>query len=1510
MDKTLKKEPKVGNTSIIKPKHNHEGYYDRLDRLSFSITVLLIQLYKYSSFLYDTVKLKVKCHTQDHSFSFIIEHLVSDKETFISIHRQVKSKIERSVQSFAKPIKLKAEVHWITEADEANASYICHLDTDIYKNIPDVRFSSTPDSFFHIVFLKADAHYKMLAKQVLKNSSCRIEDLTYLPKDQLNEIESVAYGSDDKQLSNALIHELFEQTAEQHPDNIAVIYNKQSLTYKEVNTRANQLAQYLIKNGVNPGDFIGVLLDRSPEIYITILGILKAGAAYVPLDSDFPEDRIKFILEDASVRLLISSHLFNENYKDFPGKILDTNHDMDEIYADSESTGNPKVPINAKSPAYVIYTSGTTGQPKGVIISHASGSNLIQVEKKIFNLSEEDRVLQGFSVAFDASIEEIWLAFSSGATLFPVDKKVMCSVSDITEFIQRNGITVFSTVPTVLSMIEAPVPPSLKLLILGGEACSDDQLNRIGHNGLRIVNTYGPTEATVIATCADFHPEEKITIGKPITNYAVFITDDYQRLVPPGVPGELCIAGKGVATGYLNRNPLSREKFIKPPFEIRKGFQSRIYRTGDLARYNAQGQLEFLGRIDSQVKLRGFRIELSEIETLIRQFSNVKNAVVEVKKDKQGIERLIAYIILKNRSDQFNETKCKDFLKAKLAPYMVPALFVTMKDFPTLASGKVDRKSLPFPEHQYNNNGNSIDQPSNSREKDVHAVWKKYFAPQPVSVKDNFFLDLGGHSLLAAEVVSELRTNQNFSHLSVEDIYENPTIKKLAKLKKEADYKENGQINGISQSRYIPSRIKHFWCGLVQFFSLYFMFGFNVFMDVTGYLVFFYLYYNGYTWLTCVTLALASAVITYPIIILTAVILKWLILGRIKAGRYKLWGWFYIRWWFVQTLIQSLHLDHLGGTPILPWIYRMMGMQIGKNVHLQTGHFASFDLTTIGDGTSINEDAILSGFSVKNGFLHIGSITLGKNCFVGTRSVINENAEMKDNARLEDLSLLISKTSVPSGETWKGSPAQFNSITTPIKPPLPHNEISRIGVAILYATLVFILPMITFISFVPGIFLLVQFNPLQQPLIYLTILPVVGASFIILLTTEVVLLKWLLLGRMKSGTYAVHGNYYIRNWIVNQLLKISMEHVGQLHATLHVAPWYRALGMKIGKFVELSTASTSTPDLIQLTNESTIADEVSLGSPHIESGWMTVQPVKIGRRSFIGNSGVAPTGTILGDNSLVGVLSIAPENEKSGQNNSTWFGSPAILFPKREESPGFTEERTYKPSFRLRLARGTFELLRITFPPSGFIFVTVALIAFVFELWPLIGLVPALILLPIVFAAASGILLLGVALIKWIVMGRYNPFVKPLWSNFVWRLEFVNALYEFMATPLILKMLQGTPFLPWYLRLLGSKIGNACYIDTTGFLEWDLVEIGDHVALGEHCVMQSHLFEDRILKASRFKIGNNCSIGAASVVLYDTCMENDSHLDSLSLLMKGETLPAKTEWEGIPASRKRVKRFS
>src|SRR5215813_12754400 len=1297
-----------------------------------------------------------------------------------------------------------------------------------------------------------------------------------------------------------LLHEIFEAQADARPENAAVVFGREETTYAGLESRANRLARHLRSRGVGRGSLVAMLLRRSVDAYAAILGILKSGAAFVPIDPEYPTDRVAYILEDSGAGALVTSADFARRHAAFDGGVVCVDADRDAIAAEKPSRlTREEVGASPQDLCYIIYTSGSTGRPKGVMIEHRNARSLVQAEGHIYATRSEDRVYQGASLAFDLSVEEVWLAFHAGATLVAATPEMERAGPDLSRLLTESGVTVLSCVPTLLSML-AEDAPTLRLLIFGGESCPEWLVARWARSGRRLVNTYGPTETTVIATYAELLPGKPVTIGHAVPGYRVYLLDDELRPAPRGEAGEICIGGAGVARGYVGLPDETRARFVPDPFAPA---DARVYRSGDLGRLDANGNIEFLGRVDGQVKIRGFRVELTEIESALLQADGLRAAACAVREDVAGIQQLVGYVV--PGASPVDEERLRSHLRSQLPAYMVPALIETVTDLPRLSSGKLDRASLPAPRTRRAAKV-AAGRPLTITERRIAKVWKDLFSPLPVSLDDHFFHDLGGHSLLAARMVSMLRKNPRFARLSVTDVYERPTIASLASALDAATpgSKRSGAEASTASVDVVPtSGRRHFLASVLQSVGLYFVFGLKGLQWITPYLVFFLLIEHDLPVYESAAWAAVSEMAVFPLLVLFAVTTKWLVLGRVRPGRYPLWGWYYLRWWFAQAVVASVPADYLAGTPLLPLFYRLLGSRIGRDVYIGTERLAAFDLISIGDGACVDDDVSLFGQTIEGVELVIGPVTVGRKCYVGTRSVLREGAVMEDGARLEDLSLLPSGARIPAGETWAGSPARRVPVSNPAPfPPPARGPLRRAAIAALYAALVIVMPILLLGAFVPGMALLIHLDLVEQPLVYLAAAPLVGASFVILITTELVLLKWLLVGRVRPGTYPLHGGFYVRNWMADQLRALSHSTLGPLHATLYMAPWYRLLGAKLGRFVELSTATAMMPDLLEIEDGGTVADEASLGAGRVECGWMTVAPTRIGRRAFVGNSAVVPAGAEIGDGSLVGVLSLAPPPTGEGASpGATWLGSPPRLLPRREASACFTDGRTYCPPRRLVLTRAAVELLRITLAPAGFILVTAAVITATLRLWHSVGAGPTLGLLPLVYGACCAIAVVAVALVKWIVVGRYRPFVRPLWSAFVWRLEFVNALFEFFATPLALLALQGTPLLPWYFRLLGARIGRRVYMHTTGVLEWDLVEVGHRVALNDNCVLQTHLFEDRVLKGSRLSIGEDCAVGAGSVLLYDSKMEDGARLDAISLLMKGETLPTGTAWAGLPA---------
>ena len=1309
----------------------------------------------------------------------------------------------------------------------------------------------------------------------------------------------IYHTADPDLMRGELLHELFEQQASARPGSLALVCAGQEITYGELDRRANQLARFLRGRGVGRGDCVGLWLPRSIEAIVSLLAVLKAGAAYVPLDPEFPPERVGFILSDCRARALVTTSRSGALADSFPAEVVLVDRLQEAIEArNCERLSRAETGLAPEDLCYVIYTSGTTGKPKGVQVEHRSVCHLVRAEGKLFQVQPADRVYQGFSLAFDASVEEVWLAFYAGATLVVATAEMVRSGTALSRMLAEAGVTVLSCVPTLLAMMEDDVP-TVRLLILGGEACPPDLVKRWWKPTRRIVNTYGPTEATVIATAAECHPAKPVTIGRPISNYLACILDERLQPVPPGVPGELCLGGIGLARGYLGRPELTAEKFIrvaegeKPP--------ERFYRTGDLARWSPDHEIEFLGRIDTQVKIRGFRVELAEIEAVLLECPGVQAAAAALREDEPGRQQLVAYIVPCS-NEPFDEKAVRAILRARLPVYMVPAILEPLPQLPTLAAGKVDRKRLPPPRCRLSERRDDIARPRTGGERQITAVWEKLFAPSPVSLTDDFFLDLGGHSLLAVRMVSALRGNPTFAEISVLDVYQQPTIEKLAA---KFENRRRPKSQTVKEDFHPTAPWRHFLCGAAQFISLFFILTFFALQWLTPYLTYTILIEEEYGFLEAILGAFASLILFYPIMVVIPIVVKWLLIGRYTPGEYPLWGWFYFRWWFATTVEAAVPVGYLTGTPLLNIYLRLMGAKIGRNVHLATDSFASYDLLSIGDDSSVNADSNLLGYTVERGRLKLGTITIGKACFVGARAAVREDTVMEDESALEDLSMLPPGATIPRGETWLGSPAR-NRPASAVRAPMP--AASRPGASrrfwfgVLHGIGLLIFPALVVSALFPGIVMMNKLNYLDPYYWYLLLAPLAGLSFIVLLALEIVVVKWLLLGRVKPGTYPLHSFYYLRKWFADQTMDLSLDILGPLYASVYLTPWYKLLGAKLGRGAEVSTASFISPDLLSIGDESFIADSVSLGAPLIRGGRMVLGRNHIGRRSFIGNSAMLPPGTVIGDSVLIGCLSAPPPDPRDAlREDSTWMGSPPIFLPQRQKSALFPAETTFEPTPRLRILRATIEFIRVITPSTCFIILISLMFSALLLLRDFFSLPQTLLFVPVFYLgcalAAAG---LTIAL-KWLLVGHYRPGEKPLWSTFVWRNELLNALHEHLAEPFLIGPLTGTPFVCWYLRLLGARIGRRVYMETTDFSEFDLVHIGDEAALNADCTIQTHLFEDRVMKLDAIEICARCKVGAASLVLYGTQMAEGAALGDLSLLMKGEALPPWTNWQGIPA---------
>ncbi len=1297
------------------------------------------------------------------------------------------------------------------------------------------------------------------------------------------------------------LHQFFEEQATTRPDQVALVALSGKMTYAEVDEAANRLAHALRARGVSRNQPVGMLLPRSADVYVTLLAILKAGAGYVPLDPEYPAERIGYILGDCGAAALVTVSSLAARAAGFAGTVILLDEQADELTQQPATRLTPaETGVRPDDLAYIIYTSGSTGKPKGVMIEHRNVCNLVQVERELFQVRPEDRVFQGFSIAFDASVEEVWLAFASGATLIVGTHEMVHAGPALARMLTDIRITVLSTVPTLLLMQDDDIP-TVRLLIVGGEACPPDLVQRWARPGRRMVNTYGPTEATVICTAGDLVPGKPVTIGKAVPTYEIVLLGEDLRPVASGQPGELYIGGVGVARGYVGRPELTAERFIANPLPDRRGGE-RLYRSGDLGRWTAEGEIEYLGRADSQVKLRGFRIELSEIENVLLECAGVKAAAVTVHTDAAGTQQLVGYLVTRDGQEP-DEDPIRAHLRARLPPYMVPALLETLPGLPTLPSGKVDRRSLPAPRPRAPKArpGKESPPPRTELEKQLLAVWEELFAPQPVTIRDDFFLDLGGHSLLAARMVSQLRRSGNLSDVAVPDLYRYPTVEALANYLERRRQLPDDLPAGPGTGFRPSSPAAHFWCGFFQLFALYVVFAFESLQLMVPYTIFTEALSAGYPMLVCLVIGLGTLLATYPLMLALAVVIKWVVIGRFQPGKYPLWGVYYFRWWFVRSILATAPHWFLVGTPLLNIYYRLLGARIGKDVHLETDEALAFDLLSIGDETHVGPGTVLSGCTVEGGLLRIEPVIVGKRCAIGTQCVLRPGATLGDDVVVEDLSMVRSGIRIRSGKRRAGSPAApVPAQAAP--PPYRPTRRQKAAFALLGGVCFFLFPLLLLLPSFPGMVLLHTLSEAWGGFWYVALAPVVALMFVILFCLEIIALKWLVMGRMKPGRYPAYGGFHRRKWFLDHLLDMSLSVVNPLYASRYTPPYLRLLGARIGKGAEISTASGISPDLLVIGAESFIADSVALGASRIEGGYLEAAETRIGTRTFIGNSAFIPAGSVVGDDCLIGCLSTLPrtlgESQRSG---AAWLGSPAFSLPRRQQSTAFPVEQTFRPTRRLRVLRTLIEAARILIVPTGFVVLTCFLVAGVEALLTVLSAWQVALLFPLLFVAAG---LAGCAFaiaLKWALMGRYKPRERPLFSPFVWGTELVTCVAESLAADYLVGTLVGTPYACMYFRLMGARIGKRVFLDTTDLTEFDLVEIGDEAAVNDDCTLQTHLFEDRVMKMSYVRIGARCSVGGNTLVLYDSQMGEESALEDLSLLMKGETLPPGTSWTGIPA---------
>lgn len=1295
-------------------------------------------------------------------------------------------------------------------------------------------------------------------------------------------------------LRDETLADIFRHSATFYANRTALIFQDKQLTYAQLNRWSDAVALQLSQNGIVPGNKVGIWHKRGLELHVAILGIVKAGAAYVPVDREMPAERVELVMTEVQASACISEDKLN---LDCPLLAVPP------MPAATENISITQGPVPDDG-AYVLYTSGSTGKPKGIAIGHRQICHLIRSEQTVLNIRDTDRVYQGFSVSFDMWCEETWISYFAGAAIWVADSTTSKSIDELSAVLKLQRITILHAVPSLLAVMDDDIP-TLRLVNAGGEACTQQVLNRWGAKPEReFFNSYGPTETTVSATFAALRAGDEITIGDPLPNYHMAVVDEQLSLTPVGELGELVISGPGLAAGYVNLPELTRQKFIPKPQSLTDLPGDFIYRTGDAALIKPDGTIDLHGRFDDQIKLRGYRIELGEIEVRLNAFEGVSSAVVAVKKDVNEQEHLVGYVVLKD-IPAINEARFRAELGKVLPTYMIPSAIVTLPEMPRMPSGKINRKALPIPAQFFiaaEDDSEPVDMNA-STEARFYATLHKIFPNKVIEPEMDFFNDLGGHSLLAAAFVSRLRRDSGIPHASLKDVYMHRPLKTLMATweSKVVEEKEARLFNRIPNWRF-------YTCWVAQTFSLMMIYGLFAVQVFTPYLAYYYVEQEYESKIHAIATAFGAFCLLPPFFTIIAIASKWLIIGRMKEGDYPLWGSYYFRWWFVRTLQNLLPVLFINGTPLYPVYLRLMGARVAPDAQLSTFDIGAEDLVTIGGDVSISSAAVLNNAFVEDGLLKLRSITLGNHAYIGSSALVAGGAHMEAWSELQDLSYLQAGKTIKTGEVWQGSPAVLKETKNiaDLPQPLPVTAGKRFSYKLFFSLSIFAFPFIILLPLIPTI---VTVNNLDNAapdynFNYMVNVPALAALYIVLFAAETIILTRLLQHRIQPGKYPVYSFTYIRKWFADQLMSLSLVVLHPIYATVYVASFFRALGAKVGKNTEVSTASSVTHPLLEIGDNAFIADAVTLGEADVRAQQLILDRTSIGNSSFVGNSALIPQGYHLPPDMLIGVLSTPPSPKQLEENNSRdWFGSPAIAIPRRQESTAFDPSLVSNPSKKRRFARGAVELVRIILPESAIICFSILFIAYGDNIVREGSLLKGMFWFPLYYLFFMGIpAFLLTVILKWLFIGKYKPEQNPMWTWKVWRSEAITTTYEALAVPFFLEHLKGTPWLPIMLRLLGVKTGKRVWLNTTDFTEHDMISIGDDTALNEDCGPQTHLFEDRVMKIGSVKIGERVTIGSRTIVLYDTEVGNDNHIEALALVMKGERLAPGTSWAGSPVN--------
>jgi non-ribosomal peptide synthetase-like protein len=1254
--------------------------------------------------------------------------------------------------------------------------------------------------------------------------------------------------------------DVFRASVARYPDALALEDAQGGISYRRLERLVYAQALALTRDGVGRGDKVGIrIASGTRELYVSILAVLAAGAAYVPVDADDPEERAQLVFGEAKVVGIIGARGVFVPSAAEPGEAP-----LDDMVA----TPTPD------DDAWVIFTSGSTGVPKGVAVTHRSAAAFVDAEARLFLQREPiapgDRVLAGLSVAFDASCEEMWLAWRHGGCLVPAPRSLVRSGVDLGPWLIKHGITVVSTVPTLAALWPEESLEQVRLLIFGGEACPPELVARLTAAGREVWNTYGPTEATVVACGALLGGSGPVRIGLPLDGWDLAVVDPAGQRVAEGETGELIIGGVGLAR-YLDPAK-DAEKYA--PFPS-LGW-ARAYRSGDLVRFENAG-LVFVGRADDQVKLGGRRIELGEIDAALQGLDGVAGAAAVVQTTPAGNHVLVGYLALVD-GFEFDRNAANERLREELPAALVPLLAV-VDTMPTRTSGKVDRGALPWPLPSSPDAAADLG-PTTQWLADI---WSGILGVGVASADDDFFA-LGGGSLSAAQLVSAIRVR--YPRTLVSDIYDYPRIGSLAD---ELDGRTPAEETVARE--VLPTPVSSQLALTLLGIPLHVL-------GAAKWLVYLGAASNLLPFLPSVSWGWVIAgfvlFITPPGKMLISVVAARLLLAGVTAGDYPRGGSVHIRLWLAEQVASMVGAASLAGAPWISYYARALGAKIGSGVDLHalppvTG------MLTISPRAAIEPEVDLAGYWIDGDVLRLGAVHVGADARVGSRSTLLGGASIGRGALVEPGSAVSGR--VPAGERWAGSPAARVGAarpTWPITRP-PRNRQWLVWFA-LGSVAMSAMPALSVIlgAAVVGALL----DPSDLGTAFVTAIPAVPLGVVVagiayaLLVIGVVRLLGL---GLREGHFPVRSRIGWQVWATERILDSARTLLFPLYASLITPTWLRMLGARVGKNVEISTVLL-VPALTTIAQGAFLADDTMVATYELGGGWVRIGRAKVGRRAFLGNSGITGPGRTVPRNGLVAVLSATPNKAKRG---SSWLGNPPVRL--RRTVTDFEEGRTFRPATRLRFARAGWEVLRIV-PVIVSAWIALGVLAALAGLWLALGLGWAIVLSGLVLLAAGGVAAGVTTAAKWLLVGRIDGSEHPLWSSFIWRNEVADTFVEMVARPWFATNAGGTPALAVWLRTLGASVGRGVWCESYWLPEADLVTLGDGSTINRGCVVQTHLFHDRVMQLDTVVLAEGATLGPNSVILPAAAIDAAATVGPGSLVMRGERVPASTIWAGNPIS--------